>query len=125
MSRLAAVVLATTLMLTSSVVVAQNMIVSDFIAKADALKAKGAMAMFSGDIKVLTGEIKGSFKVLRAQNDADKVAKRKPMSCVPHPAQISSDEIITSFKAIPADQRQHTTVQTGINNMMAKRYPCP
>ena len=63
-----------------SVVVAQNMPVSTFLAKTEALKAKGMMAMFSSDVATLQAEMKAAAIAIgpaRRAND-HKAARPNP-----------------------------------------------
>jgi hypothetical protein len=100
---------------------AQNMPVSSFLAKADALAAKGMMAMFSSDVTALKDEIKAASTAYRASP-----ASRAPRSCPPVPGQakVSSDEIIAAFRAMPLAQRTTTSVKSAFTDFMVRRYPC-
>ncbi len=104
---------------------AQNMPINTFLAKAGALERQGPLALFSRDYKLLQAEIKASVLALRAQNAAEVSSHRKPNNCMPSPVAVSPDDVLKSFRAIPADQQPKLTTQIAINNMMAKRYPCP
>ncbi|OYY71875.1 MAG: hypothetical protein B7Y47_06160 [Sphingomonas sp. 28-63-12] len=105
---------------------AQAMTVADFLAKTEALKAKGILAMGSPDITVLRNEIKGAGTAYRAKIDADVAAGRKPGSCPPPKgtANVTSDDIIAEFSRIPVAQRSKTSVETAFAAFMTKRYPC-
>jgi hypothetical protein len=103
---------------------AQTMPVSTFLAKADALKKKGAMALLSSDIGLLKKEIQNSGKALRAEQVAAKKAGRKPPYCMPEKAKFNSTELLQHFEAIPPAQRGQT-VQTGFASLVRKKYPCP
>ncbi len=61
-------------MLALAPVAAAAMPVSTFLAKADKLKKKGPLAMFSGDIKLLMGQVKTDAAELRAENKAAEAA---------------------------------------------------
>ena len=100
---------------------AQGMSVATFLAKADALQARGMTAMFSSDIGLLKGEIGAASTAFRAD-----AASRAPRSCPPPKGQakMSSDDLITAFRAIPPAQRATMTVQRGFSDFMVKRYPC-
>jgi hypothetical protein len=105
---------------------AQSMPVSEFLAKADALQKKGAMAVFSGDIGKLKAEVTNSGKQLRAEQVAAQKAGRKPATCMPEQgkASISSNELLAHFRSIPPAQR-NMTVKAGFAGLMRKKYPCP
>ena len=103
---------------------AQNMPVATFLAKADALKKKGPMALFSGDIGLLKKEIQNSAKNLRKEQLAAQKAGKKPALCMPAKASLNSNELLAHFNSIPAAQR-NMTVQAGFASLMRKKYPCP
>ena len=62
-----------------------DMAISVFLAKAEALKAKGMAAMFSSDIGVLMAEGKAAGQAYRAQLAQEAKAGR-PSSCPPRRA---------------------------------------
>lgn len=107
-------------------VAANAMAVSDFLAKADALKARGFLAIGSPDIALLKGEIDMASKQYRDGLAAEIAAGRKPSSCPPPKgtAKITSDDLIASFRAIPVPQRR-ASVAAAFAAMMKRRYPCP
>ena len=105
---------------------AQSMPVSTFLAKADALKKKGPLALFSGDIKVLKAQVQNSAQAYAVDVRAARKAGKLTHSCPPAGTQLSmnSDELLGYFKSIPPAQR-NMSVKTAFYNMMAKRFPCP
>jgi hypothetical protein len=103
---------------------AQNMLVSQFLSKADALKKKGPLALLSGDIKVLKAQIQNSAKGLRADEIAAAKAGRQPVTCMPKQIALNSDEILGHFRSIPPAQR-NLTVKAAFAGLMQKKYPCP
>jgi hypothetical protein len=62
-------------------VMAQNMLVSTFLAKADALKAKGPLALFSSDIGVLKKEVEAAAVSYRSDRKAAQAAGQRPEVC--------------------------------------------
>lgn len=106
-------------------VAAQAMTVSEFLAKADALKAKGVLALASSDIGLLQQEIASASDAYRAGLAAQVAAGKKPSSCPPPKgtAKITSDDIIANFKSLPA-ARQKANVKDAFAAFMTKRYPC-
>ncbi len=103
---------------------AQSMPISTFLAKADALQKKGAMALFSSDVGLLKKEIQYSGKALRAQQVAAKKAGGKPVYCMPAKATVSSGELLTHLRSLPPAQRSQP-IQAGVASLMRKKYPCP
>ncbi|WP_294256721.1 hypothetical protein [uncultured Sphingomonas sp.] len=104
---------------------AQAMSVADFVAKVSALKAKGAMAMFSSDIGVLKQEIEGASTAYRGDLAAEAAAGKKPSSCPPPKGQakMSSNDLIAAFEKIPPAQRG-ISVKAAFAAMMQQRFPC-
>lgn len=102
------------------------MTVADFLAKAEALKAKGMGAMFSSDLKVVTNEFKAAGTAYRADVDKARTAGRTDLGCPPPKGSVkmSSNDIMAEMSAIPAAQRASTSVRTAFYRMMAKRFPC-
>jgi hypothetical protein len=103
---------------------AQNMPVSTFLAKADALKAKGPLALLSGDIGLLKKEVQQSAKALRAEQSAAAKAGRKTPYCLPDKASMNSNELLAHFRSIPTAQRG-MPVKEAFASLMRKKYPCP
>jgi hypothetical protein len=104
---------------------AQNMPVSTFLEKADALKAKGMMAMFSSDAGLLKTEVQTAALNYRKERKALEGAGRKPEVCPPEKGSLDTDELIAMFRNIPAEQRPRTTVKQAWISFMKRKYPCP
>ena len=105
---------------------AQTMPAATFLAKAEALKKKGALALFSSDMGLLKKEMAGSANVLRTERLAAQKAGRKPAYCPPaKQSGLSPDEIIGHFRSIPPAQLQRMQVKDGFRGLLAKKYPCP
>ena len=121
--RHAASVAVLALLLPVTAATAQTMPVSQFLAKAEALQKKGAMALFSSDIGVLKKEIQNSGKQLRAEQNAAVKAGRKPATCMPAKATMNSNELLAHFKSIPPQQRD-MPVKAAFASLMRKKYPC-
>ena len=102
---------------------AQAMPVSQFLAKADTLQKKGAMALFSSDFRLLKREIQTSGKQLRAEQLAATKAGRKPATCMPQKAAMNSSELLAHFRSVPPEQR-NIPVKTALAGLMRKKYPC-
>lgn len=103
---------------------AGDMSVATFLHKADALKAKGPLALMSSDLGLLKREFEGSGRHYRAQLEADKRAGRQPSSCPPAKASLSSDEILAELRRVPPADRARTPVKQAFAAMMARRFPC-
>jgi hypothetical protein len=104
---------------------AQTMTVATFLAKAEALKKKGAMAVFSSDIGKLKAEVEGSGKQLRAERLAAQKSGGKPAFCPPPAGKgsVNSNELLAHFNAIPPAQRG-MSVKDGFAGLLRKKFPC-
>ena len=100
-----------------------DMSVAAFLGKADALKAKGAMALFSGDIGVLKSEGQAAGASYRAQLAAERAAGR-PSSCPPKGVKMKSDELLTFLRSYPAAARPQVPMKQAIADFFARKYPC-
>lgn len=103
---------------------AASMSVQTFLVRAEALKMKGPLALFSSDIKLLTNQIKGDGAALRAERLAAKRAGRAPAYCPPDKVALSNQNVIDAMQAVPPAQRASTDTRTALRAYMARRYPC-
>lgn len=104
---------------------AHAMPVQTFLAKAEALKSKGPLALFSRDYKLLMNAIKSDAAALRAERVAAKAAKRTPAYCPPGPISMSSSEIMKVMQAVPPAERTRTDTRNALRAHFARRFPCP
>jgi hypothetical protein len=103
---------------------AAEMSLATFLAKADALESKGILAMGSPDIAIVKGEMQRVGKAYRADLAAQKLARKPAHSCPPEKITMTSTEIMTELRKVPAPARPKTTVRTAFYDMMKRRYPC-
>ena len=99
--------------------------VATWLAKADALKAKGVGALLSKDYKLLETEIRSNGAALRAEREAAKAAGRQPAYCAAGKVALSSDEVVVMLRAVPEAQRARTPVKDALRAGLARKYPCP
>ncbi len=102
---------------------AQNMPLSVFMPKAEALQKKGMMAAFSADTKLIVAEAKAGFKAYRTELKAEAAAGH-PSSCPPEKAAIASNDLLKSFATVPLEQRAGMSVKQAAARYMMQRYPC-
>lgn len=100
-----------------------DMSVAAFLSKADALKAKGAMALFSPDIKVLQAEGQAAGEAYRSRLVSERAAG-KPSSCPPKGAKVSSDQVLSHLRTYPAPARPRVTMRSAMADFFIKTYPC-
>ncbi|MET1111289.1 MAG: hypothetical protein ABWX67_07170 [Allosphingosinicella sp.] len=103
---------------------AQAMDVATFLARADAVQKKGMLALMSSDYKALKSEIETQAGALRAERLAAERANRKTAYCPPAKQSLTSSEIVTAFRTIPAAQRPRVQVKDALRALMARKYPC-
>lgn len=97
--------------------------IATFIAKVNALKAKGISAMFSSDIGVLKSEAMGAGQAYKARL-AQERASGRPSSCPPQGTKMKSDQFMAHLESYPAAARQSTSLKQAIADMFSKKYPC-
>jgi len=104
---------------------AQTMNAEIFHKRAQALKKKGAMAIFSrGEIKALTTEAQAAAKRAREQRLATLKAGSKPRSCPPEGSRMDSDEFMARLGAIPAADRARIDMTEATIRILAAKCPC-
>ena len=99
--------------------------VATFLGKADALRAKGPMALFSSDIGLLKREVTTASGALRAERLAEVKAGRKPAYCPPAKGSMNSDELLAAMRAVPPTERPRTDIGTVLRSIMIRKFPCP
>ncbi len=104
---------------------ASAMTVAEFLAKANALKAKGMMAAFSSDIGLLKSEMAAVTASYRADLELARAAGRKPHSCPPPRGQtrMTSTDLLAELAKIPP-ARRGMSMKAAFYGIMARRYPC-
>lgn len=101
-----------------------DMPVATFLAKADALKAKGIMALGSSDIGLLKAEGQAAGMAYKARLDRERAAG-KPSSCPPKGTRPTSGQVMAHLRTYPAEARARTTMRTAMADYFIKTYPCP
>ena len=119
------IILALALLATPNAVLASrgDMNLSVFIAKADALKAQGPMALFSPDLEVLKAEGKAAGESYRTRLIQERAAGQ-PSSCPPENAQIVPEELVAFLKRYPTNVRPRVTIRQGVADYFIKKFPC-
>lgn len=97
--------------------------VETFLAKVAGLKAKGPLALFSGDIGLLKRESAAAVAGIAADKKARAAAGRPPVHCAPDKAKMSASEMIAGLQSIPAPERR-IPLQEGFSRVIARKYPC-
>ncbi len=100
-----------------------DMSVAAFLAKADALKAKGLMALGSSDIGLLRAEGQAAGQAYKARLEGERKAG-KPSSCPPKGTKVQSDQLMSFLRTYPEPARPRTTMKTAIADYFIRTYPC-
>ena len=97
---------------------------SVFLPKAEALKKKGAMALFSSDMGVVKKQFSIAAQKVVAERRATVKAGGKPAYCPPAGAKIDTDDLLNHLRAIPAAQRG-MTFTAAYKSFLVRKFPCP
>lgn len=120
-----AIALTATIGLASAAMAAPgDMNVATFLAKADALRSKGPMALFSADYKLLKNEGESAGAAYRSRLNAERATGR-PSSCPPKGTRVSSDKLLAFLRTYPDAQRPRTSMKQAIGDYFVRTYPCP
>lgn len=99
--------------------------VQTFLAKAEALKKKGPLALFSGDMKLLRSEIAADALELRKERLATAAAGRPTAFCPPSGGiKLTDRDVLSAMEAVPVAQRASIDTRTALRAYFARRYPC-
>ena len=101
--------------------------VAAFLPRAQALKAKGPLAISSPEAGAMMGEINSATKQLRDERLAAKAAGKPQAYCPPADGKtkLNSDELLALAEAVPPAQRPHTDLKDLLRTYYGKHYPCP
>jgi len=115
--------LATAAILLAAAPASAAMTVGTFLARANALKAQGPLALVSPDFQVLRGEAQAATAQLKAERDARKAKGLKPIACPPPGQSIGITEMLDGLGRLsPAEQK--LPLKDGYAKVIAKRFPC-
>ena len=124
MKRLTILALAAALVPSAALAARGDMNLAVFIAKADALRAQGPLALLSPDLDLLKAEGKAAGESYRMRLLRERAAG-KPSSCPPDNAQIVPEELVSFLKtAYPAQARTRVTIRQGVADYFIRKFPC-
>ena len=98
--------------------------VSTFLQKAERLEKKGPLALFSGDLKLLTNQIKADFAALRSERIATKAAGKPTAWCPPEKVSMTDKDVMGAMRSVPPAARAQTDTRAALRAMLVRRYPC-
>ena len=94
-----------------------------FYAKALALKKKGPMALFCGDIKPMKAQMMDAGTRVRAENLAAK-QRGAPLYCPPAKVKADVGFVLDGLASIPQDRRQQLTLTEAWRQILIAKFPC-
>ncbi|PAX08119.1 hypothetical protein [Sphingomonas lenta] len=100
-----------------------EMTLGQFLVKANALKAKGMMAVFSKDLKPVMAEMKSASAQLKTEGERRKAAGLPMRTCPPKGTTMTSDELLAMLNAIPPAERG-ISLKDGLVRVMSAKFPC-
>ena len=100
-----------------------DMSVAAFLAKVDALKAKGPLALFSADIGRLKAEATAAGVGYADRLKAERV-EGHPSSCPPRGAKPDQDMWLTHLRGYSAEVRPRVSLNRAMADLYAKTWPC-
>ena len=105
---------------------AQSMNAETFHTRAVALQKKGALALFSGDIKRLMNEAKAAGQRSRELRLAAVKAGQAPRYCPPEGKQgMTSAEFMNRLGTIPPAERARIDMTEAMTRILVQKFPCP
>lgn len=102
---------------------AAAMDVATFIAKGEALKARGMMAIFSKDLKLVQAAARDAARRYQAEKQARAKGGLPPISCPPKGAKLGTMEFFEELKKIPLADRG-MPMQDGMAWVSRRKFPC-
>jgi len=120
-SRIAALILLSL----SGAAAAQSMNADAFYKRAVALKAKGPLALVSGDLKPMMREANATGLHVRSARLATLKAGKQPRYCPPEGAKrMGPEEFIAALGKIPAAERSRIDLSEAMTRILARKFPC-
>lgn len=122
--KIAAVVLASVVVLVTPAFAQSNMTLDTFVTQANRIPLNPISAI-RPDARRLVGVTNRAFETIGAEIRAAKTAGRQPAACPPEQIQLNPRQLLAFLNAIPQARRTRMTPTDGIREWMASRYPCP
>ena len=99
------------------------MSVGTFLARANALRDQGPMALMSPDLSALKAEAKAATNQLKAERAARAAAGKPPIACVPEGESVGIMDMLDGLNELPASY-QKRPLKDGYARVLANLYPC-
>jgi hypothetical protein len=104
---------------------AQAMTVAQFLAKAKALQARGALGLLSPDAELLKHEVASIRAAYTADLHAARAAGKTPHSCPPETGKprLNPKQMLAELEKIPVAKRG-MSMKAAVYAYMKRTYPC-
>lgn len=99
------------------------MTVGTFLARANALRDQGPIALMSPDFPALKAEAKAATTQLKAERAARAAAGKPPIACVPEGESVGIMDMLDGLSDLPASY-QKRPLKDGYARVLANLYPC-
>ena len=99
------------------------MTVGTFLARANALRDQGPMALMSPDFPALKAEAKAATTQLKAERATRAAAGKPPIACVPEGESVGIMDMLDGLSDLPASY-QKRPLKDGYARVLANLYPC-
>lgn len=103
---------------------ASAMPAATFLAKADALMAKGPLALLSSDLDLLKQEAVRAGAELKAERLASVAQHRTTAYCPPVKSGMTSDELLAGLHRIPKPELARLDFKAAMRKVLVQKYPC-
>jgi hypothetical protein len=104
---------------------AHSMTVAEFVRRADAVLARGFLALASPDVPVLRAEVQGAIEALRTQEETARARGRRPPFCLPpRGTEIDPFQLLAQLRAVPPAQQRRLQVRDALRPIAARQFPC-
>lgn len=95
-----------------------------FLRKAETLRARGALALFSNDLKRLQFEAEAAGDELHAEHEAALAAGRPTDYCTGSKQYLGPRELIDGLRAIPPAELTHLDIKAAMHVILVRNRPC-
>lgn len=110
----------------SGIASAQSMNAEAFFKRAQALRAKGALALMSRDLRPMIKEAKSAGLKARATRLAAVAAGHTPRYCPPKGSKrLGNQEFMDGMAEIPLAERLRIDLTEAMTRILVRKYPCP
>jgi len=116
-------VVAALLMVGAAMPASAAMTVGTFLARANALRDQGPMALMSPDLPALKAEAKAATNQLKVERAARAAAGKPPIACVPEGESVGIMDMLDGLNELPASY-QKRPLKDGYARVLANLYPC-